>query len=102
MKGITDYGITFVRQKSDLSVVGYVDADYVGDLDDRKSIMGYVFTLTGGPICWKSMIQFMIAMSTTEAEYMAAAEVTKEALWLTVLVRELGIQQVGILLYCDN
>jgi hypothetical protein len=56
LKGTTDYDITFVRQKSDLSVVGYVDADYARDLDDRRSTIGYVFTLTGGPLCWKSMI----------------------------------------------
>jgi hypothetical protein len=41
-------------------------------------------------------------MSMIEAEYMAAAEAAKEALWLTRLVRELGIQQVGVLLYCDD
>ena len=44
----------------------------------------------------------MVAMSTTEAEYMVAAEVAKEALRLIGLVRELGIQQVGVLLYCDS
>jgi hypothetical protein len=82
--------------------VGYVDADYAGDLDDRRSTMGYVFTLVGGPICWKSMIQSTVAMSTTEAEYMAAAEAAKEALWLTGLVKELGIQQSGVSLYCDS
>jgi hypothetical protein len=102
LKGTTDYGITFVRQKSDLSVVGYVDADYAGDLDDRRSTTGYVFTLAGGPICWKSMIQSTVAMSTTEAEYMAVAKAVKEALWLTGLVKELGIQQVGVPLYCDS
>jgi hypothetical protein len=48
------------------------------------------------------MIQSTVAMSTTEAEYMAATEAAKEALWLTGLVRELGIQQVGVLLYCDS
>ena len=99
LKGTTDYGITFVIQKSDLSVVGYVDADYAGDLDDRRSTTGYVFTLTRGPICWRSMIQFMVAMSTIEAKYMVVA---KEALWLTGLIRELGIQQVGVPLYCDS
>ena len=71
MKGTTDYGITFVKQKSDLLIVGYVDADYAGDLDDRRSTTGYVFTLIGGPICWKFMIQSMVAMSTTETEYIA-------------------------------
>ena len=96
MKGTTDYGITFVRQKSDLSVVRYVDAD------DRRSTTGYVFTLTGEPICWKSMIQSTGSMSTTEAEYMAAAEAAKEALWLRGLVKELGIQQGGVSLHCDS
>ena len=102
MKGTTDYGITFVRQKSDLSVVGYVDADYAGDLDDRRSTTGYVITLTGGPMCWRSMIQSTVAMSMTEVEYMAATEATKKALWLTGLVKELDIQQVGVPLYCDS
>ncbi|XP_059451038.1 uncharacterized protein LOC132181824 [Corylus avellana] len=60
-----------------------------------------VFTLEGDALL-RSMIQSTVAMSTTEAEYMAAAEVAKEALWLTGLVRELGIQQGGVLLYCDS
>jgi hypothetical protein len=102
LKGTTNYGITFVRQKSNLSIVGYVDADYAGDLDDRKSTTGYVFTLTEGPIYWKSMIQSMVAMSMTEADYMVAVEAAKEALWLTRLVKELGIQQGGVSLHCDS
>jgi hypothetical protein len=48
------------------------------------------------------MIQSTVAMSTIEAEYMAVAEAIKEALWLTGLVKELGIQQVGVSLYCDS
>ena len=91
LKGTTDYDITFVRQKSDLSVVGYMDADYAGDLDDKRSTTGYVFTLIGGPICWKSIIQSTVAMSSTEVEYMVAVEAAREALWLTRLVKELGI-----------
>jgi hypothetical protein len=102
LKGTIDYGITFIRQKSDLSVVGYVVVDYVGELDDRRSTTSYVFTLAGGLICWKSMIQSTVAMSTTEAEYMTAAEAAKEALWLTGLVKELGIQQCGVSLHCDS
>jgi hypothetical protein len=48
------------------------------------------------------MIQSMVAMSTTEVEYMAVAEAAKEALWLIGLVKELGIQQVGVPLYYDS
>jgi hypothetical protein len=91
LKGTIEYGITFVRQKSDLSVVGYIDANYARDLDDQRSTTSYVFTLVGEPICWRSMIQSTVAMSRTEAEYMTAAEAAKEALWLIGLVRELGI-----------
>jgi hypothetical protein len=74
LRGTTDYGITFVRQKSDLLVVGYVDADYARDLDDRRLTTGYVFTLAGRPIYWRSMIQSTVAISMTEVEYMAMAE----------------------------
>ena len=77
LKGTTDNDITFVRQKNDLSVVRYVNADYVGDLDDRRSTTGYVFILTGRPIYWRSMIQSTVAMSTTKAEYIAAAKAAK-------------------------
>jgi hypothetical protein len=48
------------------------------------------------------MIQSTIAMSTTEAEYMAAAEAAKETLWLIGLVKELGIQKGGVSLHCDS
>uniref|UniRef100_A0A2N9HW07 CCHC-type domain-containing protein n=1 Tax=Fagus sylvatica TaxID=28930 RepID=A0A2N9HW07_FAGSY len=84
------------------SVVGYVDADYAGEVDDRRSTTGYVFTLSGGPICWKSTLQSIVAMSTTEAEYMAVAEAAKEALWLKGLVKELGLNQGGVQMHCDS
>ena len=58
MRGTTGYGIMFS--------VGYVDAAYARDLDDRRSTTSYVFTLGGGPICWKSMIQSLVALSTTK------------------------------------
>ena len=69
-----------------------MDADYAGDLDERRSTIGYVFTLSGEPICWKSMIESLVALSTTELEHMVVAEVAKESLWLIGLVKELGIQ----------
>ena len=102
LRGTSDRGIMFSREQTVPSVVGYVDSDYAGDLDDRRSTTGYVFTLAGGPICWKSSVQSIVAMSTTEAEYMAVAEAAKEALWLTGLVRELGVEQGGVRLHCDS
>ena len=102
LKGTTGHGLMFGGQDGDPSVVGYVDSDYAGSVDDRRSTTGYVFTLAGGPICWKSTVQSIVAMSTTEAEYMAVAEAGKEALWLNGLVKELGIEQGGVQLHCDS
>ena len=70
LKGTVGHGIIFGSQYDDPLVVGYMDLDYTGDLDDRRSTTGYVFTLSGGPICWKSTVQSIVALSTTEAEYM--------------------------------
>uniref|UniRef100_A0A2N9GSE2 CCHC-type domain-containing protein n=1 Tax=Fagus sylvatica TaxID=28930 RepID=A0A2N9GSE2_FAGSY len=102
LKGTAEHGILFSRQLGTNSVVGYVDADYAGEVDDRRSTTSYVFTLSGGPICWKSTLQSIVAMSTTEAEYMAVAEAAKEALWLKGLVKELGLNQGGVQKYCDS
>ncbi|KAK4390530.1 Retrovirus-related Pol polyprotein from transposon TNT 1-94 [Sesamum angolense] len=54
----------------------------------RRSTTGYVFTLGRGSICWKSTVQSIVVLSTTEAEYMAVAEAAKEALWLSGLSKE--------------
>ncbi|KAL7001863.1 hypothetical protein U1Q18_052394 [Sarracenia purpurea var. burkii] len=102
LRGTTDHGILFARQQGQISVVGYVDADYAGGVDDRRSTTGYVFTLAGGPICWRSMVQSLVALSTTESEYMAVTEAGKEALWLKGFVKELGIDQGGVQLHCDS
>ena len=91
-----------MRQHGDNSEVGYVDSDYAGNIDDKGPTTGYVFTLSRGPICWRSILQSLIAVSTTEAEYMAVAEATKEALWLKGLVKELGLNQGGVQLHCDS
>ena len=74
-----------------------MDSDYAGDLDSRKSMTGYVFRFAGGPICWKSTLQDVVAFSTTEAKQMAMIKVGKEAIWLSGLVSELGFKQDSIL-----
>ena len=83
--------LVFQKGSSDDSqLVGYVDSDYAGDLDKRRSLTGYVFTFSDCAISWKAVLQSTVALSTTEAEYMAAAEGVKEALWLRGLVDDLG------------
>ena len=88
--------------KRSLLVCGYVDDDFAGDIDNLRSTMGYVFTLAGGPVSWKSTLQATVALSTTEVEYMAATEAAKEALWLKGLIKELGILEGGFSLLCDS
>jgi hypothetical protein len=62
---------------------------YGGDLDRRRSLSGYVFTVGDCAVSWKACLQDTVALSTTEAEYMTIAEVTKEALWLKGIYSEL-------------
>ena len=76
-----DVGLLFERDDTlDQSVIGYIDSDYAGDLDKRRSTTGYVFTFARRQISWKSTLQYTIALSTTEAEYMAITEVVKEGI----------------------
>jgi len=86
----------------DNRVVGYVDSDYAGDLDKRRSTTGYLFTMAGGPVCWRSTLQSTVALSTTEAEYMAVTEAFKEAIWMHGLINDLGILQEHIDVFCDS
>ena len=59
---------------------GYVHVDYAGDLDQRRSTTGYVFTVAECVISWKAELQNTIALSTTKAGYMAAVKASKEVL----------------------
>ena len=89
----------------DLIVEGYSDASFQYDRDDSKSQLGYVFTLNGGAVSWKSSKQETSADSTTELEYIAASEAAKEAVWIKKFITELTeVPSIvyPILLYCDN
>ena len=94
-----------VYRSEDLIPIGYTDSDFQSDLDFRKSTSGCVFTLGGGAITWRSVKQSCIADSTMEAEYVAACEAAKEAVWLKKFLSDLGVmrmEQVPITLFCDN
>jgi hypothetical protein len=76
---------------SKLSVKGYCDADWGGSIDDRRSITGWVFLVAGGAISWKAQKQHTVALSSVEAEYMAASLATREAMWIRSMLQELGL-----------
>ena len=99
-----DVGLKFERVDNGLDQisVGYVDLDYASDLDKRRFTTSYVFTLAGGPVSWRSTLQTTVALSTTEAEYMAVADAIKEAICLHGLVEDLGILQKHVKVLCDS
>ncbi|RVW17190.1 Retrovirus-related Pol polyprotein from transposon TNT 1-94 [Vitis vinifera] len=80
VRGSLGAGLKFRSSKEGVGIIGYVDSDYARDLDKRRSTTCYIFTLFGGPVSWKSQLQSIVALSTTEAEYIAAIEAMKEAL----------------------
>ena len=84
---------------------GYSDTDWGGDPDESRSISGYVFTLSGEAISWYSKKQDCIALSTTEAEYVACSIATQEAMWLRSFLQDLNLTPKvdnPIKLLCDN
>ena len=87
---------------SNIALQGYVDADMVGDRDNRRSTTGYVFTVGGTTISWVSKIQSVVALSTTEAEYVAATEASKEMIWLQRFMDELGKKHDMSMLYSES
>nr|XP_043611638.1 secreted RxLR effector protein 161-like [Erigeron canadensis] len=102
VKSTLGYCIMF-KKGGDCRLVGYCDADYAGDHDTRRSTAGYVFLLASGAISWCSKRQPTVSLSTTEAEYRAAAMAAQEITWIMLLLKELHqTTEYGVPLYCDN
>ncbi|GER47805.1 gag-pol polyprotein [Striga asiatica] len=94
-----------VYRAGSLLPLGYSDSDFQSDKDESKSTSGYVFTLGSGAISWRSAKQKCVADSTMEAEYIAASEAAKEAVWLRNFLVDLEVIPSlprGITVYCDN
>ncbi|KAL1197961.1 Retrovirus-related Pol polyprotein from transposon TNT 1-94 [Cardamine amara subsp. amara] len=73
-----------------------------GDVDSRRSMTGYVFTLGNSVISWKATLQPTVTLSTTEAEYMALTEAAKDGIWLKGLISGLGLHHDQATMYCDS
>ena len=85
-----------------VKLVGYTDSDWAGDVGDRKSIGGYIFTINGKPVTWSSKKQASVALLTCEAEYVALTEAVKESMFLTLLFKYIGSGVNTPVIYCDN
>ena len=102
LKGTSDLGLHY-SSSVDEDLVGYSDSDWAGDLDDRRSVSGYMFKLCGAPISWRSKKQASVALSTAEAEYVALSSATQETVWLRKLTSELKFEQSRpTVVYEDN
>jgi hypothetical protein len=100
--GTRNYGIWYTSSNN-FGLVGYTDSDWAGSFDDRKSTSGYVFSLGSGAVLWCSKKQPTISLSSTEAEYIAAATTTCEAIWLKKVLLDLKQEQkYATTIYCDN
>jgi hypothetical protein len=100
LSGTADLVLKFGGMKKELE--GYTDAD--GSMhEERKAISGYAFLIDGGAVSWSSKKQSIIALSTTEVEYVAATHAAKEALWLrTFISQTFGSISGPITLHSDN
>ncbi|MCI23952.1 copia-type polyprotein [Trifolium medium] len=85
-----------------MKLVGWSDSDYASDLDDRKSTYGYVFMLGSSSISWSSKKQAIVTLSTTEAEFVAAASCACQGIWLRRILEQLGQAQKCTVINCDN
>lgn len=97
-----DFGLSYKRVANP-KLLCYTDADYAGDHQNRRSTSGMITFLASGPISYKAQQQSTVALSSTEAEYIASAIATKELVWLQRFLGELNVElRNAPELLCDN
>ncbi|CAL5333116.1 unnamed protein product [Camellia sinensis] len=102
LQGTKEFGL-FYKKGEKSNLYGFTDSDYAGDSDDRKSTSGYVFMMGTGAVSWSSRKQSIVTLSTTEAEFVAAAACACQAIWLKKILKELQFKEdEPTLIYCDN
>jgi hypothetical protein len=103
IKGTLDIQLVYNRDDSTDSFTTFSDSDHGGDVDNGKSTGGYLVKFAGGAISWGSKLQSIVALSSTEAEYIAAVDAGKEMLWMRNILQEFGEQIDGSSpLFLDN
>lgn len=100
LKKTKHYCLTY--NKENVELTGFVDADWASDSLDRKSYTGFCFVMNGSVISWQSRKQKTVSLSSTEAEYVALSEASREAVYLRNLMYEITGRQCAIKLKCDN
>jgi len=93
------------QTKKDLRLFNYSNADWEGDVDQSKSILGYAFLLNDSAILWRSKKQSCIALSTMKTEYVACSATTQDVVWLKNFLYHLKIVKLAsdqVIIYYDN
>ena len=88
LKGTKDYELILGQQKKEEELIGYADADWAENREDRRSNSGYVFRYLNATISWGCRKQTCVALSSTEAEYVALAEACQESIWISLLLED--------------
>jgi hypothetical protein len=108
VKGTSSKGLTYQGNKISTNKLHQLTARTMqigggGDLDNQRSTPGYLFQIDSCLISWQSRKQSIVALSSTEAEYIATATATKELIWLQTIIQELGYpKSLPSTLFCDN
>ena len=97
LQGTKDARLVYRRDAFDAKAffTAYVDADHAGNIDTGRSTGGYALLIAGGAVSWQSRLQTITALSTTEAEYVAAVDAGKDVVWMRQLLGELGFSITG-------
>nr|GEZ59720.1 putative RNA-directed DNA polymerase [Tanacetum cinerariifolium] len=102
IQGTSSFGVCYKKKGSD-QLVAFSDSDYASDYDNRRSTSGYVCFLSGAAVAWSSKRQPIMALSTTEAEFVAATTCACQVIWLRRILRHIGLpQEESTIIACDN
>lgn len=102
LRGTMHTKICYAKRDTQSPVLGYADADFANDQNDRKSVSGYAFLVYGNLVAWSTKRQQTVSLSSTEAELIALSAAVKEGLWLTNLLTDLEIECIPFIIREDN
>jgi hypothetical protein len=103
LQGTKHFALVYQKGVAEEPFLTYEDADLRGNADSGKSTTGYVVLMSGAAISWQSKLQFIVAKSTTEAEFVAASTTGNGIMWLRNVLKELGFKvKQTLLLFIDN
>ncbi|XP_078439884.1 secreted RxLR effector protein 161-like [Wolffia australiana] len=103
VKGTIDFGLFYKKGDLNTELMGFSDSDFAGDVSDRRSTSGYIFFLNGMAVRWSSQKQHIVALSSCEAEYIAATEASCQAIWMNRWISEMkGEGQKPVKLMVEN